>query len=303
MLCALEGSGNQQLVYLKSNRKTGVDTPIDESLPYRYSWSCTETTRNLSGNGVPNHAVTDGKFATKLSEQSVSVDFSLKPSKQGSATYVKEPGYALNSVKFDPATAGTCPDSATKVGDCDLAMGRDKWKMVATPGDVSPWRFEFGVDVNDAHVQPNGAYHYHGTPVGLVEKLNPTPTSKMTLVGWAVDGFPIYANHGHSDPKSAASALVEVKSSYQKITDIPADRPKVEDFPLGHFEADWKYVEGSGDLDECNGRFGVTPEFPAGIYHYHITKTYPFVQRCVLGQAPAGSGGPGGPGGPGGFGR
>ncbi|MEM5480850.1 YHYH protein [Pseudoalteromonas fuliginea] len=36
--------------------------------------------------------------------------------------------------------------------------------------------------------------------------------------------------------------------------------------------------------DECNGRVGVTPEFPQGIYHYYATDTYPFFQRCVKGE-------------------
>ena len=26
----------------------------------------------------------------------------------------------------------------------------------------------------------------------------------------------------------------------------------------------------AADLDSCNGHFGPTPEFPAGIYHYHL---------------------------------
>jgi len=52
---------------------------------------------------------------------------------------------------------------------------------------------------------------------------------------------------------------------------------------LGTFKQDWEYVEGSGDLDECNGRVGVTPEFPEGIYHYFATDTYPYFQRCLMG--------------------
>ena len=48
---------------------------------------------------------------------------------------------------------------------------------------------------------------------------------------------------------------------------------------------DYEYVAGSGDLDECNGRFGVTPEFPNGIYHYYITDAFPYIQRCVKGTA------------------
>ena len=30
------------------------------------------------------------------------------------------------------------------------------------------------------------------------------------------------------------------------------------------------------NLDECNGHFGPTPEFPKGIYHYHCTNTFPY---------------------------
>ena len=37
-------------------------------------------------------------------------------------------------------------------------------------------------------------------------------------------------------------------------------------------------------LDECNGRHGVTPEFPKSIYHYYATDSYPYLQRCVKGQ-------------------
>jgi len=28
----------------------------------------------------------------------------------------------------------------------------------------------------------------------------------------------------------------------------------------------------------------VTPEFPKGTYHYYITSTYPFIQRCTKGS-------------------
>jgi hypothetical protein len=34
----------------------------------------------------------------------------------------------------------------------------------------------------------------------------------------------------------------------------------------------------------------VTPEFPCGIYHYYITDTYPYIQRCVKGSTTGGGG-------------
>ena len=281
ILCGYEGSGMQRLVY--ENRRRENVTPVDETLPFEFSWVCADGDRTLTANGVPNHGVDGGQFATLLSAQNVSYTVTTDPAVIDEVTTVREPGFALNGVKFDPATAGTCPDDATRDTDCNYAMGNDTWSMVATPGDVSPWRFNFGVDENDAHTQPSGAYHYHGNPVALVAQLNPDAESSMTLIGWARDGFPMYSHYGYSDPDDSTSGVVKMRSSYRTVDEPPADRPSVEDFPLGHFIQDWVYVEGSGDLDECNGRFGATPEFPDGIYHYYITETYPFVQRCVKG--------------------
>jgi hypothetical protein len=53
---------------------------------------------------------------------------------------------------------------------------------------------------------------------------------------------------------------------------------------MGSFTQDYQYALGADGLDECNGRTGVTPEFPQGIYHYYATDTYPYFQRCVKGQ-------------------
>ena len=54
--------------------------------------------------------------------------------------------------------------------------------------------------------------------------------------------------------------------------------------PMGAFTQDYEYVEGLGDLDQCNGRFGVTPEFPEGIYYYVVTDDFPFFTRCLKGE-------------------
>ena len=53
---------------------------------------------------------------------------------------------------------------------------------------------------------------------------------------------------------------------------------------MGAFTQDYEYVEGHGDLDRCNGRFGVTPEFPDGIYYYVVTDDFPFFTRCLKGK-------------------
>ena len=285
VLCSVLNSGTQALSYTNAAPGSASAT-VNDNLAFNYSWSCNSSLRTLSGNGVPNHAVTGGNFATKVSAQSISGSVTLPPVANNTSTAVKLPGFAINSVKMDPATAGTCTSTATSAtSGCDYAGGNGAWRMEAM-GDpnVSPWKFDFGTDVNNAHVQPNGQYHYHGMPTNLIPKLNSASTSSMTLVGWAADGFPIYANYGYTTATSAGSALKEMKGSYRVKSSPDANRPSTTLFAMGHFQQDWEYVSGLGDLDECNGRTGVTPEFPQGIYHYYVTKTYPFIQRCVKGS-------------------
>lgn len=247
-----------------------------------YAWTCSENSRILKGNGVPDHAVTTGTFATPLSAQNVAITFPRTPTDSGSVTArtKQASGYALNSVKFDPETAGTCASSATSTmngAGCVMTMGRDPWLIEAIGG-----AFRFGTDESNAHTQPSGQYHYHGMPEAMLADAG----ASIKLVGFAVDGFPIYARYGYSIATDAASALKIVAPSW-KLKDTPdVDRPDAAIFPMGTFTNDYAYVAGSGDLDECNGRTGVTPEFPQGTYHYYITETFPFIQRCVKGVVP-----------------
>jgi hypothetical protein len=119
-------------------------------------------------------------------------------------------------------------------------------------------------------------------PEGYITRLN--KGQALTLVAWAKDGFPIYARYGYTSANDATTVIKVLRGSFQKKATPDAGRPaNTTIFPMGTFTQDYEYVAGSGDLDECNGRFGVTPEFPNGIYHYYITETYPFIQRCVKG--------------------
>ena len=36
-------------------------------------------------------------------------------------------------------------------------------------------------------------------------------------------------------------------------------------------------------LDDCRGEYGPTPEFPDGIYHYHLTTVFPYTTLCLSG--------------------
>jgi len=244
------------------------------------SWTCTATTRSVASNGLPDHdvgAFPNANCPNTIRSYTVAASMPLAPVKTGTASNIGVVGYAYNGVKFDPGTAGSCSATA-----CTLVGNTGSWNIEAL-GQSS---FNFGVDSSNAHVQPSGEYHYHGMPEGAVNRL--ARGQAMTLVGYALDGFPVYARYGYSTPTDASSAVKVMTGSYRLKATPDTGRPSTSTYPLGAFRQDYEYVAGLGDLDECNGRTGVTPEFPNGTYHYFITDSYPFIQRCVKGTATGG---------------
>ena len=134
-----------------------------------------------------------------------------------------------------------------------------------------------------AHAQQTGGYHYHATPINLYDVSNTTAHSP--IVGWAPDGYPIYGPYGYTD-SLAASTVTRMVSGYAKrditvrhrlpgaSSDLSTNEqgPDVSNtYPVGYFVEDYEYVAGSGSLDEYNGRWCVTPEYPSGTYAYFIT--------------------------------
>lgn len=109
------------------------------------------------------------------------------------------------------------------------------------------------LDPCGGHMDPAGYYHWHfvGESINAVlDAFEITEVSctnvpqRMTgLVGFARDGFPVYAPYGDGDA-------------------VPAG------------------------LDACNGKVGVTPEYPEGIYHYYALETEaPNLPGCLVGAA------------------
>ncbi len=224
------------------------------------------TYRYVASNGIPDHAT--GAFPNAnnpnaISAQNYSFRMLLAPTANGTATYfgtapagTHKFGVAINGVPFDPFTA--------EWFNRDSSSG---WHIEAM-GTVN-----LGLDANNAHVQPNGAYHYHGLPTGLLTDLSSSRHSK--LIGWAADGFPVYALYGYSDPASAGSAIKKLKSSWRlKSGTRPSGPGGAYD---GTYIEDYEFVAGLGDLDEANGRLTVTPEFPSGTYAYFFTDAFPVI--------------------------
>lgn len=171
--------------------------------------------------------------------------------------------------------------------------------------------FEGGsFDLCLGHPAPNGEYHHHVSPTCLYDQLNDEAHSD--LIGYAFDGYPIYGAYGYANA-DGTGGTARMRSSYQlrsitERTTLPDGTaltagqygPAVGGaYPLGAFLQDYAYVAASGDLDEHNGRFCMTPEYPGGTYAYFVTldadgdPAYPYtLGPTYYGTVPAGNTGP-----------
>ena len=106
-----------------------------------------------------------------------------------------------------------------------------------------------------------------------VSFIDPNPDNNHSrVIGWAYDGNPIYGPFGYSDPEDDNSAIVRLDTSYSSSISNIENRPPTSDFELGYFVEDYKF-DGNGHLDDHNGRFTKTPEYPNGVYAYHVGVT------------------------------
>jgi hypothetical protein len=95
-------------------------------------------------------------------------------------------------------------------------------------------------------------------------------SSHSPIIGWAYDGNPIYGAYGYSDPGDKNSPIKKLVSGYTLSISNVENRPSP--FTDGFFISDYKFTN-SGDLDQYNGRYCITPEFPNGVYAYFATST------------------------------
>ena len=99
----------------------------------------------------------------------------------------------------------------------------------------------------------------------ILNEFNDDGTEHSPIIGWAYDGNPIYGSFGYSNPSDINSNIKRLVSGYSESISNVENRPTA--FESGFFNEDYVF-DNSGDLDEYNGRFCLTPEFPKGTYAY-----------------------------------
>lgn len=183
-------------------------------------------------------------------------------------------------------------------------------------------------DRSFAHQQNQGKYHNHANPYGLrhqlgdnvtyntvtkayVEGNTAAPPGHSPILGWMLDGLPVYGPYGYSTATDANSGVRRMVGGFvlRDGTTAGVDNistagrtvpawslrnggssvagPTVSTtYPLGRYIEDWaylgdliktgstKYQQGTDfDLNEYNVRYCVTPEFPNGTYAYFLNIT------------------------------
>jgi len=221
--------------------------------------------RIMTTNSLPNHET--GSFPNQgnpnsISEQERKYSFPLNPKYTGVSKRARQFGVAINGVKFEPGTA--------EVVKCESG---ESYRVEAFQNKI-----DLGLDFNNAHVQPTGAYHYHGSPTRVIKAMD--NGEDLIHIGFAMDGFPIY--YSKSNRYRPSYKLVEnERQGSDCIYSNPHHKKDIDiqnSTPDGTYQSDWEYIKGLGDLDECNGIM-IDDK-----YSYIITDDYPFIGRCLMGE-------------------
>jgi len=245
----------------------------------------------IKSNDIPNHDFDDhsAAFATPVSEQNDAFEFTMHPAFAARVSGLKlgqTNAIMLNGVVLD-ILAAAC------YGVGNEPLGRER--IGCGPNQMgNPWRYDpmsplngFGTDVHNAHVQPNGKYHYHGNPVAMFAQNCSAQTVISPVIGFAADGFPIY---GSCIRDRSTGKIRQARASY-RLKNNGGPRQAVENYETpkagvglvasanydGQFRGDWTFQAGVGDLDECNG---MTVN---GQYGYYVTDAFPWVMNCYKG--------------------
>lgn len=301
--------------YYKAGNSTTISNGIlvnCQKVEYAADWVYVST------RGIP--AYPTGPFQdgnpSQATDQNAIYKLSLKPRQNtgtATATTGGNIGLFINGVALFDYRDGVAWNTSTNA----LCGGPGNPPCPGGPGTTQSWNRDAipaerpGFDCSKGH-PAMGNYHHHQNPSAfkLDKKVISTvcnlydadglyvidTTKHAPLIGFAYDGFPIYGAYGYRNA-DGTGGIVRMKSGYQLRsitarthhadgTDV-ADGPLVGgSYPLGYFREDYEFKTHAGEadyLDEHNGRFCFTPEYPQGIYCYFATvdanhnSAYPYV--------------------------
>lgn len=319
--CGLFSQSNPAITrWLQNNSITarhyvaGNSTPInDASLVNVQSVKYSGTSVYVTTTGLPAYVTgpfLDGNPSLATNQNAI-FKFPLAPV-QNTGTPVNTTGgnigVFINGVAlFDYRDGVSWQNSTSSLKGGPLGgTGDGVWNRDAVVGE------RIGFDCSKGH-PAMGNYHHHQNPSAFKLDLNVISnvcnlytsdalytidsTQHSPLLGFAYDGFPIYGAYGYKNT-DGTGGIVRMKSSfslrnitvrntyYTGASVTPGPNVSIT-YPLGYFREDYQFNPTSSAtpdyLDDHNGRFCVTPEYPNGTYCYFATvnaswnSAYPYV--------------------------
>jgi hypothetical protein len=245
----------------------------------------------ISTNGLPNHDFHSGPGCC-ASPQTSSYTIPLEPTDDPDC----DPSISVENCTMAPER-GAIAFAVNGIAIYGPEDGPGGDAVAGQEGAYEEDRQNVWLGLCHGHSGPGGEYHYHADgncmhwhneegqswlDYSIDSSRNVTEHSP--IVGFAFDGYPIYGFVGWDEN----GTVKEMKSSY-----------RLKDGENGYNGIDdYEYVQGMGDLDSCNGQFGITPEFPNGTYHYHTTWEngvggigFPYFINCYRGELLSGGDG------------
>lgn len=292
------------------------------------TWTLADGRISLQSTGLPYHSYGNYPTSTFIPiNQNYNLSWTLRagtnqPAVNFTSLGFGAIGYLLNGV------AMYSPKTASGPNGNNPNIYYPQWEYNSSYQSSIDNGYVFGNDLAGGVTDPalTGTYNYRdfkfvsswtngsGYAGGGTQGGYPTGTGDATLIpylngmlqhenghskilGFALDGYPVYGPYGYAAPTDNTSAVKIITSSYSikstrtvvidTNTGLPTATPPIGTvlegkYPLGTFVQDYSYV-GGGDLDEHNGRYCVTPDYPSGTYAYFTTvnnnlkPVYPYI--------------------------
>ena len=237
---------------------------------------------------------------------------------------------ATDKASTDPGTIGywingvsiASPNGGTDAPDNYLAISGFNYNKSAYMAYALG--YTWGADEAGGFSDADGTYHYSDFSFdlswtsgdGYASGPHNTGTQELTeipylsgslthgnghskIIGISLDGYPIYGPFGYNNPLDPTSGVRIMVSGYTMKNQSYRTGTAASDlaeYPMGIFVQDFEFTD-AGDLDEHNGRYCKTPDYPNGTYAYFVTvnnatlfPAYPYVIGNTYYATPAATG-------------
>ena len=220
--------------------------------------------RSVYTNALPDHET--GAFPNPgnpntIRAQRITLTMCAQPRLSDTKTYLDKGsgvcpfwvfGVAINGLEFDPIANEFFRNTSTGQLNRDVEPERSFTKREPRIGHERRSRStQWQVPLSRRSVK-------------FIEQLGITSTQHSPIVAYAADGFPVYYRYVYASDAKARS-LTWHRASNLKPDRRPGDGVSAPNGAYdGTYTQDYEFRAGVDCiLDECNGRFGPTPDFPS----------------------------------------